>query len=70
MLRTLLACCVLTFALACGYDPPADHTESHGGYMHKPGGQQAMDNCTTCHGADLKGDQGPSCYTCHGQQWQ
>jgi PKD repeat protein len=25
--------------------------------------------CTTCHGDDLTGDLGPSCFTCHDQLW-
>ncbi len=25
--------------------------------------------CTACHGADLKGAHGPSCYSCHGKLW-
>jgi len=52
------------------YNPPADHTISNDGYMHKPGLQQPLVNCIACHGADLKGGTvGVSCYECHGQQW-
>jgi hypothetical protein len=28
-------------------------------------------NCTECHGNDLKGDEdAPSCFTCHDQNWE
>ncbi|MFH1808692.1 MAG: hypothetical protein ABIJ09_08100 [Pseudomonadota bacterium] len=70
-MRTILSALVLGLTLACGGSPPADHTEAHGPYLHKPGGQQARDNCVACHGQDLKGgDQAPSCLSCHGQTWQ
>ena len=52
------------------FNPPADHTVSKSGYMHKPGLATPLDNCTSCHGADLKGGTvGVSCYHCHGQKW-
>jgi hypothetical protein len=44
---------------------PAGHSEDNGGVMHKPGKNDPLDNCTQCHGAQLKGGAGPSCYTCH-----
>lgn len=44
---------------------PADHTEELGGIYHAPGKGDPLANCTSCHGADLKGDTGPSCYMCH-----
>ena len=52
-------------AVAEGGHAPADHTESMNGVMHKPGKENPLVNCTTCHGADLRGGSGPSCYTCH-----
>jgi DnaJ-class molecular chaperone len=33
--------------------------------MHQPGNTDPLANCTSCHGADLKGASGPSCYSCH-----
>lgn len=52
------------------YDPPADHTISKSGAMHKPGLDTALDNCVSCHGADLLGGNvGVSCYECHSQKW-
>ncbi len=51
------------------YNPPADHTVSKDGIRHKPGLSNPAVNCVSCHGADLKGDTGPSCYTCHGKKW-
>jgi len=41
------------------------HTEDNGGVMHRPGKEDPLKNCTACHGADLTGGVGPSCYTCH-----
>lgn len=53
-----------------GYNPPADHTISQDGYMHKSGLNDPLTNCVDCHGADLKGGSvGVSCYQCHGQKW-
>jgi hypothetical protein len=52
------------------YNPPADHTVSKDGFMHKSGLAQPLENCTACHGADLKGGTtGVSCFECHGQKW-
>jgi cytochrome c553 len=52
------------------YTPPADHTVSQNGFMHKPGFDTPLTNCTTCHGADLTGGTtGVSCYECHGKEW-
>jgi len=52
------------------YSPPADHTISKDGTMHKPGLDQPLTNCVNCHGADLTGGTvGVSCYTCHGKKW-
>ncbi|MBM4354746.1 MAG: hypothetical protein FJ109_13325 [Deltaproteobacteria bacterium] len=41
------------------------HTESMSGVMHMPGKSDPLKNCVGCHGANLKGGGGPSCYTCH-----
>jgi len=52
------------------YSPPADHTISKDGTMHKSGLDQPLTNCVNCHGADLTGGTtGVSCYECHGKQW-
>ncbi len=52
------------------YSPPADHTISKNGTMHKPGLDQATVNCIACHGNDLQGGTtGVSCYECHGKKW-
>jgi hypothetical protein len=44
---------------------PAGHTEDNGGVLHKPGKNDPLKNCTTCHGATLRGGVGPSCFDCH-----
>jgi cytochrome c553 len=52
------------------YDPPADHTVSQDGAMHKSGFDQPLSNCTNCHGADLQGGNVEvSCFECHGKKW-
>ena len=48
-----------------GSQPPASHTDMQQGVAHKPGKDDPLKNCVSCHGADLHGDVGPSCYTCH-----
>ena len=70
---------ILFLALAAGcesneeypqYNPPADHTISNEGVMHKSGLSDPQRNCTACHGADLKGGSVQvSCYECHGVKW-
>jgi len=41
------------------------HTENNGGVWHRPGKEDPLTNCVSCHGADLTGGEGPSCYNCH-----
>jgi len=50
--------------------PPAvSHPENwykdHRSYVKQNGTLE----CTSCHGADLRGGSGPSCYSCHGKKW-
>ncbi len=51
--------------------PPDDHTDDESGFLHRPGKERPFTNgCTTCHGDDLRGGFGPpSCFTCHGMEW-
>ncbi|WP_455220729.1 c-type cytochrome [Kaarinaea lacus] len=50
--------------------PPASHTNSEDGILHAPGNNYPYTNgCTACHGVTLQGGIGPSCYSCHGQEW-
>jgi len=52
------------------YNPPADHTISKDGVMHKTGLEDPELNCANCHGADLSGGTSQvSCYECHGVEW-
>ena len=44
---------------------PSDHTDDQAGSLHKPGKNDPLNTCTTCHGSSLKGGTGQSCYTCH-----
>jgi hypothetical protein len=49
---------------------PTDHTINIDGALHKSGLNNPAENCTSCHGADLKGsDSAPSCFKCHGEKW-
>ena len=64
------------FLIACSspseskYDPPADHTISKDGAKHKPGLDDPLANCISCHGSDLRGgESGVSCYECHSKKW-
>jgi mono/diheme cytochrome c family protein len=69
LLGALAAALVLS---ACGgedSDAPADHTDVKNGVPHKPGASSATTNCVACHGSNLRGGEGPSCYSCHGQRW-
>jgi len=50
--------------------PPADHVKDRKGAMHKKGSKEAMVNCVACHGAELRGGKGPSCYGCHEKEWK
>ena len=52
------------------YNPPPDHTLSKDGYLHKTGLDTPLQNCLSCHGADLSGGtSGVSCFECHGTKW-
>ncbi|MBI5102563.1 MAG: hypothetical protein HZB33_12115, partial [Nitrospirae bacterium] len=44
---------------------PANWYRDHRNYA----GQNGVSTCTACHGADLRGGSGPSCYSCHGKKW-
>ena len=50
---------------------PSSHTDPEQGVLHAPGNDFPFTNgCTVCHGSDLRGGVGPSCYSCHGQEWR
>ncbi len=44
---------------------PANWYTAHRNYAESNG----TTTCQACHGADLRGGSGPSCYTCHGKVW-
>jgi len=49
------------------------HTENKGGVFHAPNYCRPYQNCTSCHGQDLRGgsDGEPSCLSCHNQtKWK
>jgi cytochrome c553 len=49
---------------------PDDHTINRGGVRHKSGYTDPVNNCTACHGDDLRGGSAAvSCFKCHGQKW-
>jgi hypothetical protein len=47
------------------------HTINLGGHLHAPNYCLPLQNCTQCHGSDLRGGTArqPSCYSCHNDQW-
>ena len=50
---------------------PEGHTVLRGGIPHRPGLDDPLQNCTSCHGSNLQGgaEGEPSCTTCHGTKW-
>ena len=76
LVQSTLIIIISTFLMLCSssteskYDPPSDHTISKDGAKHKSKLNSPLENCITCHGADLSGgDSGVSCYECHGKKW-
>jgi len=76
MLSFLLMLALLFAVSGCdddvypAYNPPADHTISKDGVMHKSGISDPTINCVACHGIDLEGGTSQvSCYECHGREW-
>jgi len=65
----LLLLPALVIVADCGSDAPDDHQVSQDGTRHLEGLKDPDVNCVTCHGEDLKGDDGPSCYECHNKKW-
>lgn len=65
-----LAVCILAagavFAgCSGGGGSPGSHTLSLNGVSHLEGHFNPLAFCTACHGANLRGGEGPSCYNCH-----
>ena len=52
-------------------DAPEGHTVLKGGAPHAAGLNDPLQNCSSCHGANLEGgsEGEPSCTTCHGVEW-
>jgi len=53
---------------------PAAHTDEEDGVLHMPGKDEPFSNgCIACHGTQLTGPASggfaPSCFSCHGQEW-
>ncbi len=48
------------------------HDQNLGGAMHASGYCSPLQNCSSCHGPDLRGGSNgePSCYQCHGTLWE
>ena len=69
VLLTFACAALVAAAVACGGDRPDGHTVNKDGNFHRPGLTDPLTNCVDCHGADLRGGEGPSCFTCHGVKW-
>jgi len=75
--------CDGAFIAETKFGVPTDHTVNEDGAWHKPGYEhpfEARSGCSTsnCHHGDLKGGvaivdgqttSAPSCYQCHGREW-
>ncbi len=63
---------VVSNCTLCHDGNPMDfHTDREDGVLHAPGKDRPFTNgCTDCHGADLRGGYGPSCFSCHGREWE
>ncbi|MGA2667773.1 MAG: hypothetical protein ABSF32_02520 [Ignavibacteria bacterium] len=79
LLSVLYLYCNGPFPSQTKSDVPSDHTISKNGVLHKPGETNPQEECTECHGADLRGgvynDNGvlkacQSCYQCHSSLWK
>lgn len=54
------------WASGCSQEESNGHDANLGGVLHRDGYQDpASAGCPACHGADLRGSAGPSCYSCH-----
>ena len=66
--RILLGVALVSLPLlaACGDDDDGGgHDVNRGGVMHRSGAEDPLNNCVECHGSNLRGGNGPSCYSCH-----
>jgi len=72
-LRALTATQVSAIATALVSSTPIPPAPSHPTTWYRDHrsyvDQNGTVSCTSCHGADLRGGSGPSCYSCHGKKW-
>lgn len=62
----LLIALMVILAVSC-----VRHVKYLSNVGHREGYENPGITCTKCHGSDLKGDDDtPSCYECHGKNWQ
>lgn len=68
-LKAIVICTLVAGGLwgtACSNHESTGHDQNLGGVLHRAGYNDPRSaGCPACHGADLRGDFGPSCYNCH-----
>jgi len=52
-------------AAGCDSGGGEHHYIDLGGVKHAEGYTDPLRRCSECHGVDLRGGRGPSCYSCH-----
>ena len=65
--KKVILCALVAFApalAACSSDS-GGHSVNLGGANHRDGSADPLSNCVGCHGSNLHGGEGPSCYNCH-----
>ena len=60
-----IICMAVVASCGSGGSGGSVHDQNLNGVLHASGKENPLKNCTDCHGSDLKGGSGPSCFQCH-----